>query len=396
MVAGDHGNAGRGHGASAPGGRMRGGPSRQGSHGLDGWAMAIAVAATLSFGLVLPVPGLAQPLPGSALGSTIAMPSIPADEKMLVESDQLVYDYDNNTVSAVGNVRIYYAGFTLEAERVTYDQNTGRLIASGNVKLVEPSGAAFYSEYFDITDDFRDGFVQSLRVETPDRTYFSAESAERSGGETTTFNNSSYTACEPCRDNPDKPRLWNVKAKKIVVDHREQMVYFTDAQLEFFGLPIAWLPYFAVPDPSVKRKSGWLSPGAGYEQRVGVFVSTPYYWAPAPNFDVTFTPTVFSRQGLLTDVEWRHRLAHGTYSIRGAGIYQLDPSAFAGTDGDRALRGGIRTTGEFYINKDWTLGWDGTLSTDRAFTRNYHVLNEDTSETTSTVHLTGIGDRNYF
>ncbi|MEX2318765.1 MAG: LptA/OstA family protein, partial [Bauldia sp.] len=183
--------------------------------------MAIAVAATLSFGLVLPVPGLAQPLPGSALGSTIAMPSIPADEKMLVESDQLVYDYDNNTVSAVGNVRIYYAGFTLEAERVTYDQNTGRLIASGNVKLVEPSGAAFYSEYFDITDDFRDGFVQSLRVETPDRTYFSAESAERSGGKTTTFNNSSYTACEPCRDNPDKPRLWNVKAKKIVIDHRE-------------------------------------------------------------------------------------------------------------------------------------------------------------------------------
>jgi LPS-assembly protein len=67
-----------------------------------------------------------------------------------------------------------------------------------------------------------------------------------------------------------------------------------------------------------------------------------------------------------------------------------------GTDGDRTLRGGIRTTGEFYINKDWTLGWDGTLSTDRAFTRNYHVLNEDTSETTSTVHLTGIGDRNYF
>ena len=375
---------------------MRGGPSRQGSHGVGGWAMAIAVAATLSFGVVFPVPGLAQPLPGSALGATIAMPSIPADEKMLVESDQLVYDYDNNTVSAVGNVRIYYAGFTLEAERVTYDQNTGRLIASGNVKLVEPSGAAFYSEYFDITDDFRDGFVQSLRVETPDRTYFSAESAERSGGETTTFNNSSYTACEPCRDNPDKPRLWNVKAKKIVVDHREQMVYFTDAQLEFFGLPIAWLPYFAVPDPSVKRKSGWLAPGAGYEQRVGVFVSTPYYWAPAPNYDLTVTPTVFSRQGLLTDVEWRHRLAHGSYTIRGAGIYQLDPSAFAGTDGDRALRGGIRTTGEFYINKDWTLGWDGTLSTDRAFTRNYHVLNEDTSETTSTVHLTGIGDRNYF
>ena len=375
---------------------MRGAPSRHRRARSCGWAAIAVTAASLMLGLLSPTQLLAQPIPGSDLGSTITMPSIPADEKMLVESDQLVYDYDNETVSAVGNVRIYYAGFTLEAERVTYDQRSGRLIASGNVKLVEPSGAAFYSEYFDITDDFRDGFVESLRVETPDETYFTAARAERSGGDTTTFFDSTYTACEPCREDPTKPPLWNVKAKKIIVDHNEQMVYFTDARLEFFGMPMVYLPYFAVPDPSVQRKSGWLAPSFGYEQRVGVFVSTPYYWAPAPNYDITFAPTIYTRQGVLTDVEWRHRLANGAYTIRGAGIYQLDPSAFAGTDGERSLRGGLRTTGEFYINQDWTFGWDGTLSSDRAFTRNYDVLNDDTSETTSTVHLTGIGDRNYF
>lgn len=373
---------------------MRGAPSRERGVAMCGWAAPIAVAVALV--LAMPSVVSAQPLPGTDLGASIRMPTIAADERMLVESDQLVYDYDNDTVAAVGNVRIYYAGYTLEAERVVYNQRSGRLIASGHVKLVDPSGAAFYSEYFDITDDFGDGFVQSLRVETPDQTHFTAESAERSGGNTTTFNNSTYTACEPCADDPTKPLLWNVKAKKIVIDHREQMVYFTDARLEFFGMPIAYLPYFAVPDPSVKRKSGWLSPGVGFETRLGAFVSAPYYWAPAPNYDITFTPTVFTRQGLLTDIEWRHRFEHGQYTLRGAGIYQLNPNAFAGTPGDRRLRGGIRTTGEFFINQDWTFGWDGTLSTDRAFTRNYKVLNEDTSETTSTVHLTGIGERNYF
>lgn len=373
---------------------MRGAPSAGRGAGVRGGAAVATLAALLA--LATPLPAAAQPTPGSDLGAAIAMPAIASNEKMLVESDQLVYDYDNETVAAVGNVRIYYAGYTLEAERVTYNQRTGRLLASGHVKLVEPSGAVFFSEYFDITDDFRDGFVQSLRVETPDQTHFTAESAERSGGDTTIFNNSTYTACEPCKDDPSKPLLWNVKAKKIVFDHKEQMVYFTDARLEFFGLPMAYLPYFAVPDPSVKRKSGWLSPSVGFETRVGAFVSTPYYWAPAPNYDITFTPTIFTRQGLLTDVEWRQRLQHGSYTIRGAGIYQLDPGAFSGTAGDRNLRGGLRTTGEFYLNKDWTFGWDGTLTSDRAFTRNYDVLNDDISETTSTVHLTGIGDRNYF
>ena len=374
---------------------MRGAPSGHGGRQFGRSAAVVVVAAAMAFGLSAAPPVAAQTIPGADM-SGLVMPQIPADERMLVESDQLVYDYDNDTVAAVGNVRIYYAGFTLEAAQVTYNQRTGRLIASGNVKLVEPSGTEFRAEHFDITDDFRDGFVRSLNVETPDRTRFTAQSAERSGGETTTFNESTYTACEPCKSNPGKPLLWNVKAKKIVVNHREQMIYFTDARIEFFGMPLAYLPYFAVPDPSVTRKSGWLSPGFGYEQRLGAFLSAPYYWAPAPNYDVTFTPTVLTRQGLLTDVEFRHRVEYGSYTLRGAGIYQLDPQAFAGTAGERDLRGGLRTTGEFYINRDWTFGWDGTLTTDRAFTRQYKVLNNDTSETVSTVHLTGIGERNYF
>jgi LPS-assembly protein len=367
-------------------------------------AIATGVAAVALSALVLSHPAVSFAANSASMstdaGQQINLPfpvaKISKDEKMLVESDQMVYDYDRDTVSAVGNVKIYYAGYTLQAEKVAYNKKTGRLVASGNVKLTDPSGANFYAENFDITDDFRDGFVQSLRVDTPDRTHFAAESAQRSGGETTTFTNGVYTACEPCIEHPEKPPLWNVKAAKIVVDHKAQMVYFTDAQMEFFGLPVAYFPYFGIPDPSVKRKSGLLMPNAGYSAHVGAFLSVPYYWAPAPNYDVTFTPTVYSRQGLMGAVEWRHRVDNGQYTLKGAGIYQLDPGAFADKPGDRRFRGSLRTTGEFYINKDWTFGWDGTLSSDRTFTRDYDIINTDTSETISTAHLTGINGRNFF
>jgi LPS-assembly protein len=367
----------------------------------------LASVRLLAVGLAVLVPflaiGLATEL-AAAPDASATLPGLNAKpgEQMLVEADQIVYDNDNNQVSAVGNVKIYYSGYTLEAEKVTYVKSTGRLIASGRVKMTDPSGIAIYAEQFDITDNFRDAFVQSLRVEAPERTHFAAEHAERANGETTTFFNGVYTACEPCLDHPEKPPLWQVKAGKIILNQKEKMIYFHGASIEFFGKPIAYLPYFSTPDPSVKRKSGILAPEIHYAPATGLGVTLPYFWALAPNYDLTVTPTLYSQQGLLTEIEWRHRLENGQYTLKMAGIYQLDPPAFlddAGTHGLPAQtdwRGGIRTTGEFDINTNWSLGWDATLSSDRLFTRNYGVLNGDTSETISNVHLTGLSDRNYF
>lgn len=327
--------------------------------------------------------------------------------QMLVESDQLVYDYDNNTVSAVGNVRIYYGRYTLEAEKVTYLKSSGRLIATGYVKLTDPNGAVYYSEQFDITDDFADGFVDSLRVETVDRTYFAAARATRESGDVTTFEKSVYTACEPCADKPEKPPLWQVKAAKIIVNQKEQMIYFENAKFEFLGMPIAWLPYFSTADPSVKRKTGFLTPTFGYSETLGTTISAPYFWNLAPNYDITFTPHALTRQGFLGEVEWRHRLANGHYNLKIAGIHQADPGAFLEyeADGTTVKSGGyaqkdwgfgLRTTGEFDINQYWSYGWDITAQNYRTFTRNYGVLNDRQDFATSTVHLTGMSERNWF
>jgi hypothetical protein len=47
--------------------------------------------------------------------------------------------------------------------------------------MIEPTGNRIYADDLDITDDFADGFVNALRIETPDNTRIAAESAERSG-----------------------------------------------------------------------------------------------------------------------------------------------------------------------------------------------------------------------
>ena len=331
------------------------------------------------------------------------------DAQMLVKANEVDYDYNNHRVSAVGNVQIYYNGATIEADRVVYDQATKRLRAEGNARLTEADGKVTFGQVIDLTDDYRDGFVDSLRVETVDDTRLAALRANRSSGNYTVFENGVYTACKPCADDPKKPPLWQVKAARIIHNAGEKMMYFEDATLEFFGVPVGYFPYLAEPDPTVKRKTGLLMPIIGSSTTYGFSVETPYYFALAPNYDLTLSPRITSMQGVLMQGEFRHRLEDGFYTIRAAGIDQLDKDFFGGpnpTPGFRNFRGSFETEGKFNLTSNWTWGWDTLVVTDPTFFQDYHLSTLQThnpdpfgvalTDGISQLWLTGRGADSYF
>jgi LPS-assembly protein len=330
---------------------------------------------------------------------------------MLVQATEIRYDYTNNTVAAVGNVQIYYGGATIEADQVIYDQKAKRLRAEGNVRLTEPDGKITYGQLIDLTDDYRDGFVDSLRLETPDDTRFAAARADRAKGNYTVLQNGVYTACEPCKDNPKKPPLWQVQAARIIHDESEKMLYFEDARIEFFGVPLAYVPFMSTPDPTVKRKSGFLFPSISNTTQYGYAVEPSYFWAIAPNRDLTVATLLSTKQGALLQGQYRERLLDGSYSIKAAGIFQADPGYFAGRDGPDSptastFRGAIQTAGQFAITDKWVWGWTGFLATDSQFVYDYQFKqiagkfdpfqSGVVAEAVSQLYLSGAGARSYF
>ncbi len=380
-------------------------------------AFAAVLGLMVCGGLLVPAPVFAQDLsfpqrPPPPKRSQISIDREKSGQKqMLVQAREIDYDYVNHRVSAVGNVQIYYGSSTLEADRVIYDQRTKRLHAEGNVRLSEEDGKVTYGEIMDLSDDYRNGFVDSLRLDSPDQTRMAAARAERSSGNFTVFYNGVYTACAPCKDDPKKPPLWQVKAARIIHDQSEKMIYFEDASIEFYGKPLAWLPYFSAPDPTVKRKTGFLPPYFMHSSIYGYSVEVPYYWALAPDYDFTFAPMLTTKQGPLLQGEFRQRLLNGAYTIRAAGIEQLHKDAFANPDGtpapgDRAFRGSVETAGMFAINNKWVWGWDGLLVTDKTFLSDYNPrlsgyhysdpLAVAASSGISQLYLAGKGNRSYF
>jgi LPS-assembly protein len=373
---------------------------------LKAWRLALKAAASVLAMCAGASLAHAQRLNNFDVKPAKPVPAAPLqnNERMVVDANEIVYDNKGNKVSAVGNVQIFHKGRTIEADRVVYDRNTKRVQAQGNARITEANGTVITGDRFDLDDGFKNGFIDSLRVENTDKTRFTAPRAERTEGQSMVFESGIYTACEPCKDNPERPPLWQVRSARIIHDAGEKMVYYEGSQIEFWGVPIAYIPYFSGPDATVKRKSGFLSPHYITTTALGYGVSTPYFWNLAPNYDLTLTPTFFTRQGFLGQAEWRHRILNGSYNIRAAGISQAEPSAFLVSPygaREKDFRGSIESSGKFHINEKWSYGWDIALATDRWFIQNYRLKSESLTntffrESTSTVFLNGKTDTGWF
>jgi LPS-assembly protein len=274
---------------------------------------------------------------------------------------------------------------------VSYYQTTARLVAVGNVRFVDANGTVYEANQLDITDDFRNGFIEQLYVVTTDRTFITADAARRSDGRITEFFNATYTACEVRLNHEERPPLWQIRAATVVHNEETQTIHFEDARFEVAGVPIAYVPRLKTPDPSVTRATGFLAPEASLSSSLGFGVGIPFFWALAPNFDLTLTPTYYTGTGLMTEAEWRHHVQSGIYTVTAAAIYEKAP-----VPADRMFRGAIRTTGAFDINRFWRFGWDGTVQTDRSFAAEYRTVNPSTPFVRSEAFLTGVINRTYF
>ncbi len=312
--------------------------------------------------------------------------AVPKGTRVNVLANRLTYDGRSKVATATGAVQITYGPYVLTATRVVYDMKSGKFSANGSIVFREPNGNVLEADFAELEDTFKTGFAEHVKALLTNDVTITAQYARRFEDGVTIYENASYTACVDCTSDGGEP-LWQIVAREAKHDSEERTIYYRDASLRIGGVPVFYTPYLAYPDPTVKRRSGFLLPtfhGGSY----GVGVTTPYFWAMAPNMDMTFAPRFMSRQGVLGDVEFRHRLKSGMYKVRAYGLHELDPDKANGP-----WRGAVESRGEFALNETWSWGWDGMASSDRRFLNEYDV--DDRDLIASSAHVTGLDGRNY-
>tara|TARA_B100001175_G_scaffold300957_1_gene293685 strand:+ start:519 stop:3038 length:2520 start_codon:yes stop_codon:yes gene_type:complete len=113
-----------------------------------------------------------------------------------------------------------------------------------------------------------------------------------------------YTTCKRRED--DKCPPWMVKGSQIDHDKNKKRIYYKNAWLKFYNIPIVYYPWFFHPDPTVKRQSGFLRPEVGEKTSVGESAYIPYFHVLSDNRDLTFKPRFYAGDIYTFQTEYRH------------------------------------------------------------------------------------------
>ena len=295
---------------------------------------------------------------GPAAGPAAGQQAPPA----ALVADALGFDGQSQTVTASGNVQIFYDRNVLQASRLVYDGDDDTLVVEGPLTLTDPSGATIiFADFARLSRDLQDGVLQSARLVLDRQLQIAADSIERTDGRFTTLQQTVASACNVCADNPVP--LWEIRARRITHDAEARQLYFEGAQLRALGVPVAYLPRMRLPDPTVARQTGFLAPEIRANDQIGTGIRIPYFITLGDQADLTVTPFVTNNPTQTLELAYRQAFARGFVDARGALTWDdLD----VGTP-----RGFVFADGVFDLGRDTVLSFDLEYSSDNAYLVTY-------------------------
>jgi LPS-assembly protein len=342
---------------------------------------------------VLKIKPLALSILASALAPAAICQEAPTD-KVYLEADTVVDDKQNNQMIAEGDVVAKYQDRELRADRIVYNLETKTVRAIGNVRITDPDGSIRHSEEIEVDDRLENGVATQFSAQLPQNAVVIARAVNRKETGTNTLEHAAYTACEVCEDNNYIP-TWSLRARKAVQNAETKMISYQDAVFELKGVPVLYMPYFAHPDPSTERRSGFLPPSPKLSSTLGFVYEQPYYWAISPSSDMTITPKLHSKVNPTLGLEYRKRFYSGMleadvsvsydYAFDSDGNRQFydasngrivtDVDNFTGTliPSEREFNSHIFADGDFQINENWEWGFGIERVSDDLYIRRYDI-----------------------
>lgn len=341
---------------------------------------------------------LLGPLAGLLLLFATALPAVAQDidvgkTPVLLQAEELTYNEDLGVVTARGNVEMSQGPRVLMADTVTYNQKANTVTASGNVALMEPTGEVLFTDYAELHDELKTGFIENLRALLSDGSRLAANRARRTADQRKIMDRGVFSPCNLCKEDPSRAPLWQIKAVKVVHDEVAKDIIYNDATLEMFGVPVLYTPYMRHPDPTVDRRSGLLAPTIGYSGDLGAIFGQPYYYAFDPSRDVTIEPMIFSSEGTVLRGQYRQRFSNGRIDFKATAGYVDEHDDNGNETGNQGLEGSADLEGRFALDRTWRGGFDFQQSSERTYLKRFRLGHEDVL--TSRLYAEGFRGRNY-
>jgi len=311
-----------------------------------------------------------------------------------VTADTLEYERARDVYVARGNVRLVQEGKTLTADWISFSRRGGRGVASGNVVFSDGTDTV-YSNFVEFNITTLQGVLLMARFDaSQNRFRMEGEEIVKTGDRTYTFERGRFTTCR-CPDDADDP--WQIRADSADLEV-EGYAVARNTTMNILGVPILWMPWMFYP-VKTERDSGFLLPEFGYRERTGFEVGVPFFWAAAPNVNVTLTPRWLSKRGVKAEAEAEYLVGEhssGTTFVSFIRDDDIDPNSLENPyDRERWVAKGHQ---DFYLPHGWRLKSEFQLVSDNAYPADFRDLPETrhdrflTSNAFATKHFNESGD----
>jgi LPS-assembly protein len=292
-------------------------------------------------------------------------PPARAPAPALLIADDVTIDADR-TLTATGNVEAVYDGQRLKARSITYDRTTDRLEITGPLTLDDGQYTTVLADAGQLDRDLRNGILTGARVVMDDQLQLAANLVSRTDGRYSQLYKAAVTSCRVCTE--DDAPLWQIRARRVIHDAETRQLFLEGAQFRVGRVPIAYFPRLRLPDPTVTRLTGLLTPSLYNSTLLGFGIKVPYFIRIGDDKDLTLTPYYTTKTRTL---EFRYRQAFANGGIEFEGALSDDDLA------RRERRGYLFGRGVFALPQDYVLRFNIEAVKDDAYLVDYGYSGKD-------------------
>ena len=313
---------------------------------------------TLRAGLLFFVLSL---LAAPALAQTPSGAVLVADDVFMTRDKQLI---------AEGNVEALYDNRRLQASRIVYDRNSEQLLIEGPITLTEADGRVLVlADAAELDRTLENGLLSGARLVLDQQVQLAANEMVRVNGRYSQLYKAAVTSCQVCANG--KPPLWQIRAQRVIHDEAARQLYFDKAQFRVLDMPIFYIPRLRLPDPTLKRASGFLVPSLRNSSLLGTGVKVPYFIKMGDHADLTLAPFIATKT---TTLEFRYRQAFRKGEVEFKGAVSDDELS------NRSTRAYIFGKGRFDLARDFKLTFDVKAVNDDTYLLDYGYSDDDRLE----------------
>ena len=323
-------------------------------------------------------------LPAGAVG--VKINKIDTKAPVDFEADQVSYNQKTNVLDASGNVVLTQDGMKVKTNHIRYNRTENKINAPGIIDIEMPDGTVAKTKNGILSGDLSEMSLGQTDITLYEGSSFGAGSMERKINGDTYLTDSFYTPCNRCEG---KAPLWQLRAKDIHHDTKAQDIIYKHAFLDIKDVPVAYLPYWRMPDFSVKRRSGFLTPSfsSTHEMRHGV--ALPFFWNLSDNQNMVLTPIISPEHVPMGLMDYN--------ALFQKGVVRVQASATQDKEGHKN-QGHIKATFTYDVSDKWRLNGQWYRASSDTYFRRYQIPDVDDTEPFLKSYLSAerFGNRNYF